>query len=99
MVTQSDIIHPFSFFSGSAHARLFLSRAGQRSDNFEYEVINDEDHVVGRIYFDEQAEGRRWFWEIGGRLRGESRSTGSAESLHDAKIGFALALDRLSHAR
>ena len=98
MVTQSDIIHPFSFFPRYAHARLFVSRIGQRRSD-EYEVINDEDHVVGRIYFDEQAEGRRWFWEIGGRLRGESRSTGSAESLHDAKIGFALALDRLSHAR
>jgi len=82
--------HPFVFFPGTECRRLLIQRISDslRWDRFEYEVWSGEE-VVGRIYFDENASGSRWFWEISGFDVSQKHVRGSAETLHQAKLAFS----------
>ena len=97
MIAKEGSVHPFSFFSGARHTKLFLCRAQEadfQTEKFEYEVL-EADRIVGRIYFNEKSVGRKWFWEISDFAgRGKYVQKGSAELLHDAKIAVAHVLDR-----
>ena len=66
MIAKEGSVHPFSFFLGARHTKLFLCRAQEadfQTEKFEYEVL-EADRIVGRIYFNEKSVGRKWFWEI-----------------------------------
>jgi hypothetical protein len=91
-------MHPFSILPRSKDMPLLLRSIHSRDDQlpstkFDYDVLDGE-KVVGRIYFNNEVVGARWFWSINGlAIRGEQVPSGSAESLHDAKMAFAAAWD------
>jgi hypothetical protein len=96
-------MHPFSIFLLDKHTPLLLrsihSSDAHRQHKCDYDVL-DGDNVVGRIFLHELAHGAKWHWSVR-RFTDQCAHvrSGSAETLHDAKLAFGDAWEFMTSDR